>query len=165
MPYDAQFIQSGTSAIFDLKGPADALLSWAGDTLPPFPNHPNSRTVKNGTSLCFTGPDHWLLLADLTQETGLDAALRPAQAPPEISIVRMSDTLAWFRITGPQASEVMSIGCPLDLHDSQFAPDSATFTEFFGLRALVLRCRGGFDVAVDQSHAAMTADYLNRALS
>jgi sarcosine oxidase subunit gamma len=165
MPYDVTFKRLETQALHDLKGPREALAAWAGDALPPFPARPNSRTAAGGTTLMFIGPDHWLLRADLSAEKALTTALRPADAPPEISIVHVSDTLAWFRITGPEAAEVMAVACPMDLHTSRFGPDSASFTEAFGLKALVTRCADGFDLAVEQSFGPMVADYLTRVIS
>ena len=76
----------------------------------------------------------------------------------------MSDTLTFFRVTGPEAAEVLSIGCPMDLHPDAFAADGARYTEFFGLKAFVARSDDGFDLAVDQSYGVMTRDYLLRAL-
>ncbi len=162
MPYDVTFTRLETQALFDLKGPHVAVQTWAGETLPAFPERPNSKTGKGSATLMFIGPDHWLLRADPAREEALDAALRPTAAPPEISIVRVSDTLAIFRITGPDAAEVMAVACPLDLHDSRFGPDAASFTEAFGLKALVTRCDGGFDLAVEQSFGPMVQDYLSR---
>jgi sarcosine oxidase subunit gamma len=104
-----------------------------------------------------------LLRADIACEDALTTGLRPADAPPDISIVRVSDTLTFFRITGPDAAQVMSIGCPLDLHPDVFLGDAVSYTEFFGLKALVMRCDDGFDCAVEQSFSDMIADYLERA--
>ena len=162
MPYDVKFKRLETQAIFDLKGPREELSTWAGEALPVFPERPNSRTKADGTALMYIGPNRWLLRADLKKEEALDAALRPAESPPEISIVRVSDTLAWFRITGPDAAEVMAVACPMDLHDSRFGPDGASYTEAFGLKALVTRCEGGFDLAVEQSFGPMVTDCLAR---
>lgn len=165
MPYDVTFDRLETQALYDLKGPRAALSAWAGEALPAFPERPNSKSEAGGVTLMFIGPDHWLLRADLSREDALDAALRPAEAPPEISLVRVSDTLAWFRITGPDAAEVMTVACPMDLHESRFGPNSASFTEAFGLRAFVTRCAGGFDLAVEQSFGPMVQDYLTRVIS
>jgi len=163
MPYDVTFDRLETQALFDLKGPPAALRDWAGDTLPPFPDRPNSSTEAGGVVLMFIGPDHWMLRADLTREVALEATLRPAEAPPEISIVRVSDTLAFFRIIGPEAADILAIACPMDLHESRFGPDATSFTQAFGLKALVTRCDGGFEVGVDQSFGPMMLDYLTRA--
>ena len=163
MPYDVTFTQLETQALYDLKGPREALQDWEGAALPAFPDGPNTKTVNDGATLMYIGPDHWLLRADLAREDDLTAVLRPEGAPPDISIVRVSDTLAFFRITGSDAPDLLAIGCPLDLHGSRFGPDAASFTECFGLKALVTRCAGGFDVAVDQSFGPMVADFLTRA--
>ncbi len=164
MPYDVTFHRLETQALFDLKGPREALSAWLKNkALPAFPENPNARTISGGMHLMFLGPDHWILRARLCMEADIEAALRPSAAPPEISIVRISDTLAFFRITGPEAKEIMAICCPLNLHDSHFEQDAASFTEAFGLRALVTRCDGGFDVAVEQSFGPMMQECLNRA--
>lgn len=165
MPYDVTFTRLETQALYDLKGAHEALQQWAGAALPAFPGRPNTKTGNDGATLMFIGPDHWLLRADLGREDALAAALRPESAPPGISIVRVSDTLAFFRITGPDAPDILAIGCPLDLHERSFGPEAATFTEVFGLKALVTRCEGGFDVAVDQSFGPMVADCVTRAAS
>ncbi|WP_420395646.1 sarcosine oxidase subunit gamma [Nioella sp.] len=165
MPYDVTFERLEAQALFDLKGRQEALGAWAGEALPPFPERPNSKTEAGGATLMFIGPDHWLLRADLDREAPLEAALRPSEAPPEISLVRVSDTLAVFRITGPDAAEVMAVACPMDLHASRFGPDGSSYMEAFGLKALVTRCAGGFDVAVEQSFGPMVNDYLSRITS
>ncbi|MEX0366275.1 MAG: sarcosine oxidase subunit gamma [Ruegeria sp.] len=165
MAYDAAIDRLPISALFDLKGNREALAEWTKGTLPAFPEHPNSLSRTDGRTLCFIGPDHWVLRADIEDEAALEAALKPTQSPPEISLVTVSDTLTFFRITGPDADQVMSIGCPLDLHISTFGPDAVSFTEFFGLKALVMRCEGGFDCGVEQSFGDMIADYLARAMA
>lgn len=165
MPYDVTFTRLETQALYDLKGPRAALLNWAGEALPPFPEKPNSKAGAAGMDLMFIGSDHWILRADLTTEVALETALRPSEAPPEISIVKISDTLAFFRITGPDAGEVMAVACPMDLHGTRFGPEAVSFTEAFGLKALVTRCEGGFDLGVEQSFGPMVTDYLSRVIS
>lgn len=158
MPYDVTHKRIPMQAIFDLKGPKHALTQ---DDLPPFPDTPNRWTQKDGAQMCWIGPDHWLLLDGADAEDRWTAALCPETCPPEISIVRISDTMAMFQITGTDAPEVLSIGCPLDLHDSVFPADAVSFTEMYGLRALVMRCKGGFVCGVEQSFAQMLTDYLS----
>lgn len=164
MLYDAQIDRLPPFALFDLKGPSGALTAWAND-LPDLPAEPNTLTRDGEDVLCFTGLNRWLLRANFDRENALEAALRPAEAPPEISIVRVSDTLTFFRITGPDAAQVLSIGCPLNIHPDVFGPVGVSHTEFFGLKALVLRCDDGFDCGVEQSFGNMIADYLSRAMT
>ncbi len=164
MPYDAKIDRLPPFALFDLKGPPDALTAWAAG-LPNLPQPPNTLTRDGESALCLTGPSRWLLRAPLDHESTLEAWLRPTEAPPEISIVRVSDTLTFFRVTGSQAADVLSIGCPLDLHPQSFGADAVSYTEFFGLKALVLHCDDGFDCAIEQSFGDMIADYLCRAMA
>ena len=160
MPYDVTIKHLPPFALYDLKGPQKAVEKWGKLKLPDAPKRLNE---SKGNTLCHIGPDHWLLRADLANEAALETQLRPAEAPANISIVRISDTQTFFRITGPDAAQVVSIGCPMDLHSGVFPDPAVSFTEFFTLKALILRCAGGFDVAVEQSFGKMVADYLFRA--
>lgn len=160
MSYDVVITKAPLRAVFDLKGPQAALADWAGESLPAFPDSPNRRSQADGATLAHIGPDHWLLIADLNREDALTDALRPADAPPDISIVRVSDVYTFFRITGAEAAQVTAIGCPLDL--GTVPADAATFTEFFGQKALLHRHGDGFEIAVDRSYADWIARMLAR---
>lgn len=165
MGYDATFARLPVGAAFDLKGPERDLREWIGPgVLPDFPAAANRMSVAAGVQLGHVGPRHWLVQAEIAREAALVSALRPGEAPPEISIVHVSDTLGTLRITGPDAAHVAAIGCPLDLHPGVFPDDAISFTEFFGQKALVSRCGSGFDIAVERSFAPMMEDYLARAL-
>lgn len=163
MAYHAEIQRLGAMALFDLKGSEADLSEWCGDALPPFPASPNTSTENNGATLLHIGRQHWLLVADLSRETVLEAQLKPTEAPPEISIVRVSDTQCFFRITGADADQILSIASPLDVHPTVFPENGSSFTEAFGLKALVLRCPDGFLLAVEQSFGDMLDDYLSRA--
>ncbi len=165
MGYDASFKRLPVNACFDLKGSESALGEWIGaELLPGFPTETNRCRKADGLSLDHVGPRHWLLQADIDREAELNAALRPYAAPAEVSIVRISDTMTTFRVVGADAAHVLAVGCPLDLHDTGFPEDAVSFTEFFGQKALVRRCAGGFDVSAEQSFGDMTEDCLARAL-
>lgn len=164
MAYNAEIGQVGTMALFDLKGAQEALSGWAGEAFPPFPSVPNTLASKDDIELLFLGSDHWLLRAPLEREAEMETALRPTEAPHEFSIVRISDTQAFFSITGPDADQIVSIASPLDVHPSVFPENGATMTEAFGLKALISRQSGGFWLAVEQSFGDMVEDYLNRAM-
>ncbi len=163
MGYNVTINRQSPSALFDLKGEASAVAKWAGSALPKFPKTPNRLTSKENIALYYIGLDHWIVRGLLDDEVKLTASLRPDDAPADVSVVRVSDTLTFFDITGQDAEQVMSIACPLDLHSSSFADDAVSFTECFGMKALVLRTKGGFELAVEQSFGDMLADYLARA--
>ena len=149
MGYAASFERLPISTLFDLKGPEEALSEWIGaGTVPEFPTVPNRLSRANGMWIGHVGPLNWLFGAGLDREDDLVAALRPHEAPADVSIVRISDAMTSFRIIGNDAAHVMAIGCSLDLHERAFAEDAITFSEFFRQKALVRRCEGGFDVSV-----------------
>jgi len=163
MSYDVTLQRCGLNALFDLKGDAAAVQSWAGEALPALPDQPNHRTRKEDSDLYYIGRDHWLMRAPLEQEEALEARLKPTDCPADISIVRISDTTPFFRLTGPDAAQIMSIACPLDLHESVFGPDAVTNTEIFGLKGMVMWYQDGFEFAVEQSFGDMVDEYLARA--
>ena len=165
MGYAAEISRIGAMTLFDLKGEQKAVAGWAGEALPSFPSVPNTSASKDDMDLLFLGPDHWLLRAPLDREAELDIALRPTDAPSNISIVRISDTQTFFSITGPDAEQIISIASPLDVHPSVFPENGATLTEAFGLKALIMRKSDRFWLAVEQSFGDMIEDYLNRAMS
>ncbi len=165
MSYDVTIQRCGLTALFDLKGAAEAVGAWAGDGVPRFPDRPNHRTEQDGAELFHIGRDHWILRAPLDQEEALETRLNPTGCPADISIVRVSDTLTFFRVTGADAAQIMAIACPLDLHDSVFGPDAVTYSEVFGLKALVMRYQDGFEFAVEQSFGDMIDDFLARAVA
>ena len=162
MPYNTEISRLPIFALFDLKGPSSALEDWC-DNLPKFPVTPNSMIRDGELELSYIGPERYLLKAPIDLEESISDSLRASEAPPEISIVRVSDTQTFFRITGPDADQVVSIGCPLDIHKSAFGANAVSNTEFFGIKAMILRCTDGFEVAVEQSFGDMIADYLARS--
>nr|WP_306266428.1 hypothetical protein [Pararhizobium sp. IMCC3301] len=163
MSYDVHINRQDISALFDLKGDQEALERWAGQSLPAFPDAANRLTRSEHASLYCVGRNHWIVRAELEHEEALLAALKPDAAPADVSVVLISDTLTFFDVTGPDAAAIMSIACPLDLHPAAFGETTVTFTEMFGLKALVLRLADGFEFAVDQSFGNMITDYLARA--
>ncbi|UWR05368.1 sarcosine oxidase subunit gamma (plasmid) [Ruegeria conchae] len=165
MTYDAAIARQPLNALFDLKGSSAAIQNWAADVLSTLPERPNSRSGQASVELYHVGRNHWIARAPLEQEAELEKHLSPTNCPAEISIVRVSDTLTFFRVVGPQADEVMSIACPLDIHETEFGEETVTYTELFGLKALFMRCEDGFEFAVEQSFGDMVEDYLSRAVA
>jgi sarcosine oxidase subunit gamma len=158
MIYDVRIERLPMQALFSLQGDPETVASWAGGALPAFPKAPNTAAEQDGRHLLWLGPDTWVLRAALEEEDTLLAQLKPAEAPDAV----ISDTLAFWRIQGAEAAEIIAIASPLDVHPRVFPDAAATWTECFGQRALVQRVPGGFDLAVDRSYAAMFQDYLAR---
>lgn len=163
MAYDVSILRLPLMAIFDLKGKQTAVQEWCGAVLPTFPTRHNSFTQEDGRMLIWVGPDHWQVRAEISIEDALIADLGPDLAPSEVSVVLVSDTLVFFVITGKDADQVMAVASPLDLRE--LSADSAMQTEVFLCKAMIRRINDGYELAVDQSYAAMFAEYLDRVRS
>ena len=101
--------------------------------------------------------------AELDQEDRIMVLTRLERAPVHISIVLVSDTLTFFRISGPDADQIIKIASPLDIHPTEFPCDSSSYTRIFGIKGLVIRNKDGFEIAVESSYADMIDDFLRRA--
>jgi len=165
MGYDVAIQRLEQSTVLDLKGPETGIRDWIHDSRLAFPEAHNTASTSASTELYWVGPTHWQLRAPIEVETRWLKRLGPGGVPEELSIVLISDTLAFFRVSGPDASEILAIASPLDTHPSAFPSTGAAYTEAFGVKTLVVRRHDGFELAVDRSYADMTADCLGRARS
>ena len=163
MGYDVAIKRLDPSAVIDLQGKSESVRNWVGETLPPLPGQANTASGSNGIELYWIGRERWLLRADLDREDELLAMTRPDEAPLEISIVLVSDTLQFFSLAGPDAGQIVSIGSPIDHHPSDFPEHGVSYTDLFGIKGLLLRRPNGFEVGVERSYGDMVADYLSRA--
>lgn len=162
MGYDARIERLDLFAVIDLKGTRTALVDWKGSHLPAFPEAPNTASTGDGLELYWIGVDHWLLRGPLDREEELLQTLDLASAPVDISAVRVSDTLAFFSIAGPDAGQILSIASPLDTALQSFPQNGVTYSDAFGLKALVIRRTDGYELAVERSYADMTQGYFAR---
>lgn len=79
------------------------------------PTEPCTSTRQNGISALWLGPDQWLITShgDIVD---LKAKLDEALASVHASVTDVSAGRATFRLSGPNARDVLAKGCPLDLH-------------------------------------------------
>lgn len=159
--YDARVRLLPTPTMIELLGPAEDVLPrlHALGLQDPAPQRVQQA---HGLRLLRPAPEHWLLIAPPSEAQGLLSRLRALPLGADTLIVDVSDGWAHFAMAGAQAGELMATASPLDTHPRAFPEDGATFTEAFGLRALVLRSAGGFQVAIERSHAPMVADWFTR---
>ena len=163
MGYDVHIERLGLSAVIDLQGEAGEIKNWGGAGLPTMPEQPNTSSEDGGLALYWIAAERWLLRAAIDREDELLAMTRPAEAPIEISVVQVSDTLQFFAITGADAAAIVSIASPIDHHSSVFPENGVTYTDIFGIKGLLVRRADGFEIAVERSFGDMIADYLARA--
>ena len=82
----------------------------------------------------------------------------------DVSVVLVSDTLTFFSVSGTGAKDIMAIASPLDFYETKFRENSVTFSEVFGIKALIKRVENGFEFGVDQSYGDMVEDYLSKSI-
>lgn len=164
MTYDVSFTELDLMTLIDLKGDPADVKAWCGDHLPPFPTQPRTVSRSDELELMWLGPNHWILRAPLASEAALVATLTPEQAPDDTSFVRISDTLTFFELSGPDLSEVLSVASPLNFDPLLFPEDGAAFGEAFGIKALFVHAGSNLQVGVERSFGPMIADYLARAI-
>ena len=165
MIYDVKIQRKFLNALFDIKGSIREVKSYLKEYINSLPVEPNSYIAQGNWKILYVGPNHWILMAPIDEEKELISSLRPHDCPASISIVLISDTLTFFYIEGPDAFDILSIASPLNLNIDAFTPNTATFSEIFGLKALTFRCGDGFQFAVDQSFGDMVSNYLDLTLA
>lgn len=99
----------------------DAAARACGGDLPAEPN--TARPVPNGW-LFWQGPKSWVVSVDATSGPKLEGQLREELAAEAGTVVNLSHGRTVVRIEGRGAWEILSVGCPLDLHPRSFKPGS-----------------------------------------
>lgn len=118
----------------------------------------NTASVSAERQLLWLGPDEWLLKAPNGQGEAIETALRAALAGKHFSVVQVGSGNTTLTVQGPAAADLLSCGCPLDLHPRAF-PDGALAQSHIAKANVVLRCvQAGqsYEVTVRRSFA----DYL-----
>jgi len=164
MIYQVSIEVSPQQAMLDLKGDIQFLKSWAAMGNLEFPTLPNSAITCADTSIYWIGREHWLVRAPLDAEERLYSISEAAGMIDEISAIVISDVLSFYSVQGADSDQLISIASPLDVHKSVFPANGVTYTEFFGIKALVVRTDGGFEVGVDRSYFDMMGDCFGRVM-
>ena len=82
-----------------------------------------ANTISEGNqTICWLGPDEWLVLADAETIPDLVAALEDALAGQSCAINNLSGGQLALRLSGYSVRETLAKGCTLDFHPSAFAP-------------------------------------------
>ena len=153
MAYDIRISPPQRHALFDLRGTPQALAKRLQGIVPDLPARPCSLVRQGAVALMWLAPSRWWLMAPQEVEADLETTLMQASGGHDAAITLISDTQAFFSLSGRDAGIAMSIACPLDLHPTAFAADSVAMTDAFGVRALVLREGDGWVLGVEPSYA------------
>ncbi len=161
MAYQARLRILPLCTVIDIKGTLGDVtkrLHGLGLSSPAAGRASNTGTLE----LLRPAPQHWLLLAPLVEEERLLQSLLEPPPAADTLVLAVSDQYQFFAVDGPDARQLMVIASPLDVDPSVFPADGATFSEAFGLKALLLRRSHGFDLAVERSYAHMVQAYFAR---
>lgn len=159
--YDAITRVLPLRAVIDVKGRRDDVaprLRRVGLAVP----EPGRLSSAGALDVLQAGPAHWMLLAPLHEEERLLQELLAQSPAADTLILAVSDAYQFLALQGPQARELLAIASPMDLAPVAFLTGSATFTEAFGQKALLLLRESGFELAFERSYSPMVQDYLSR---
>lgn len=121
-------------SIINLRGNAEdsafrAAVSRALDL--ELPVQPCSSVANTGLRLVWVGPDDWFVIGPKGQAGAIEAQLRQALAGLHHAVTDVSGGYTVLHLSGLPVRDVLSQGCPLDLHPRVFKPGSSAGSLFF----------------------------------
>jgi sarcosine oxidase subunit gamma len=129
---------------------AAAVMSATGLALPVAAN---TARVGNGRQLFWLGPDEWLLKTAAGTGEVIEAALRSALVGKHFSVVQVGSGNTTLSLQGAAAADLLSRGCPLDLHARSF-PDGSLAQSHIAKANVVVYClkaQESFEITVRRS--------------
>jgi sarcosine oxidase subunit gamma len=143
----------------DPTGPAAERVALALGT--PLPAEPNTCTRAGPLTICWLGPDEWLLLAPPGQAGQLTAQVSDALGDEPGTIADVSAHRTTIRLSGTHARDVLAHGCALDLHPRVFGPGQCAQTLLARAAVLLVADHdGAWRILVRSSFARYLADWL-----
>ena len=143
------------------SGDAAFLAAVEGVLSVALPLNPNTIAGGKDYTICWMGPDEWLIILRPGELTQCVAALKQALGEHHASAVDTTGGYTLVNIAGARRRELLAKGCTLDLHPRSFSPGQCAQTNL-GKAGVLLVPRGdasdaeSFDVIVRRSFA----DYL-----
>ncbi len=101
------------------------------------PDVPNTWSTLNEREFLWLGPDEWLVLGSPGTQGEITAWLESLLEGHLHSIVEVSANRAVFELTGADRHELLSTGCPLDLHPRSWGPGRCAQTVFGSAQILL----------------------------
>ncbi|MFD7258018.1 sarcosine oxidase subunit gamma [Streptomyces sp. NPDC059874] len=145
----------------DAKSPAaDAVGLALGLQLPLEPG----TVVRAGDwAAVWLGPDEWLVVGRPGTQRDLESRIRSAARNEPVSVTDVSAQRTTVLVSGPRARDLLSHGCPLDLHPRAFGPGRSAQTRLARTQVILVardEPRAGFWVLVRSSFAGYLTDWL-----
>jgi sarcosine oxidase subunit gamma len=151
-------------ARFVFRGGADAAALAGAAFGPALPTQACRAAESGGRAALWLGPDEWQLLAPENDADAIAASIGAALGALPHVLVGIGHRNAALEISVPRAADVLSAGCPLDLHATVFPVGMCTRT-VLGKAEIILWRTGDatFHVGVWRSFAPYVWDFLIEA--
>ena len=129
------------------------------------PLEPNTVAEGREISALWLGPDEWLLLTPPDRQRDVVPALKAALGDTFAAVNDLSGGQTVVHIQGTHARDVLSKGCPLDLHHRVFGPGQCAQSHISKTMALIRQIDDTptYDVIVRRSFADYLARWLEEA--
>ena len=126
------------------------------------PLRANGASIDPQRQLLWLGPDEWLLKVGNGQGEAIAAALRVALQGEHCAVVDIGHGNTTLSLHGPGAADLLSRGCPLDLHTRVFTTGALAQSHIAKANVTLLCLQAGthYEITVRRSFA----DYLFRWL-
>lgn len=144
----------------DLRGePTTAFRDAVAEALGvALPVDPNTAAEEGGRVVLWLGPNEWLVVAPPGAEAGTIEALRAALDGQHAAVTDVSEGRTVIGLSGAHARDVLTKGCPIDVHPRAFAAGRCAQSTLG--RALIILHQTSdapaYDIYVERSFA----DYL-----
>jgi sarcosine oxidase subunit gamma len=129
------------------------------------PTRPLASATTDGLACLWLGPDEWLLLLPPADRAETIRRLERALDGTHRAVVDLSHRLVTFRLAGPGVRDLLSVGCPLDLHDRAYPPGTAARSLLGKVGITLHRLADGrtWELLVDRTFAPYAWQYLANA--
>jgi sarcosine oxidase subunit gamma len=125
------------------------------------PTRANTVAQGVGCDVLWLGPDEWLVRSRQPQAAQLEEKLAAALAGQYASVVDVGSGYTVLRVQGTHVRDVISRGCPLDLHPKTLAPGQCAQSHYFKASIVLIPVAGDtFEIVVRRSFA----DYFCRIM-
>lgn len=145
----------------DPKSPAAERIGTALGAM--LPNQPGDVVRVGEYTMCWLGPDEWLIVGPEGTQDEIGETVRTAAAGEHATAVDVSAHRGVVEVRGTKARELLNKGCALDLHPNRFGANRCAET-MLARAQVVLVCRDAtlpsFWVLVRSSFARYLADWL-----
>ena len=129
------------------------------------PMEPNTVAAKGALLALWLGPDEWLVVTPPTAQTPLLDSLEAALHGMHVAVTDVTGGQTMITLSGPRARDILTKGCPLDLHPGVFKPADCAQT-LVAKANVTIRCvddSPSFELIVRRSFAEYTALWLHDA--